>query len=84
MAKFYVESFMTEKLGLNGNELVGYAFLYAMTKQGAEVYMGGYTELAVAMGVSVPTTYNVMKKLVDRGLVQFGDVRSGIRLKAVA
>ena len=84
MEKFSIESFMTRDLKLNGNELVAYAFLNAVTNGGKEVYMGGYTELAEAMGVTVPTTYNVLRKLVDRGLVQFGGVRDGIRLKAVA
>ena len=83
MAKnFLIESFMTNKIGLSGNELVAYAFLYDATAKGTEVYMGGYTELAAAMGVTIPTTYNVLRKLTERGLLEFGGVRDGIKVKA--
>ena len=83
MAKdFKIENWMTGTLGLSGNELVAFAFLWNMTKQGAEQYDGGFTELASAMGVTVPTTYNVLRKLVDRKLIEFGCVRDGIKVIA--
>lgn len=78
--KFLIENWMTADLGLSGNELVAFAFMWSESKQGVEEYDGGYTELAAAMGVTIPTTYNVLRKLADKGMVEFGGVRDGIRV----
>ena len=80
--EFKIENWMTGTLGLSGNDLVAFAFLWKVTKQGTEQFDGGFTELAQAMGVTVPTTYNVLRKLVDRKLIEFGCVRDGIKVIA--
>ena len=81
---FSIENWMINKYCLNGNELVGFAFLWKRTNGGKERYDGGYSELAAAIGVTIPTTYNVLRKLTERGLLEFGGVRDGINVTATA
>lgn len=70
MAKnFLVHLWMMKDLGLSGNELVAYAYLYEVTKRGKEVFTGGYAELTSAMNCTIPTVYNTIKKLRDKRLV---------------
>ena len=68
--KFVIFEFMTGKLGLSGNELVAYAFLYDATGGGKKQYEGGQDEIAENIGVTIPTVYNVLKKMEDRGLIE--------------
>lgn len=69
--KIIIEDFMT-LLGLNGNALVLYAILWAESKNGKQTLMDDYQHYADAMCVTVPTYYNTMKKLMERGLVKKG------------
>lgn len=62
---------MVTKMGLSGNGLVCYAWLYAETDKGHQAYTGGYERLANAIGTTAPTAYNVLNKLRDMGLVAF-------------
>lgn len=71
---FSVEKFMTERHGLSGNELVAYAFLYNETAQGHDKFTGGYSQIASAIGVTIPTAYNVLKKLKEKGLVNYEEL----------
>ena len=56
---FMVKKWMISELGLSGNELVCFAFLYDATKGGSEEYQGGYKQLTEVMNTTIPTTYNV-------------------------
>ena len=71
---FTIEKFMTERLGLSGNELVAYAYLYDGTQQGKDAFVGGYSQIAGAMGVTIPTAYNVLRKLKEKGVVEYEDM----------
>lgn len=66
---FLVEIWMMKDLGLSGNELLMYAYLHDVTKKGKEVFDGGYTELSGAMNMTVPTVYNIIKRLRDKGYI---------------
>lgn len=68
--KIIIDDFMTSKLGLNGNALVLFAILWAESKHGEQTLIDDYQHYADAMCVSVPTYYNTMKKLMERGLVK--------------
>ena len=71
MSKNYViESFMTGSLGLSGNELVLFAILWKESEQGSRQVEGDYTAISERMGTTIPTMYNCMKKLVDRGFIR--------------
>jgi DNA-binding MarR family transcriptional regulator len=79
--KFYVMKWMTSRLGLSGNELVAYAYLYEVTADGTKPYDGGYTELSEVMGTTIPTVYNTLKKLKERGfLYDDGGVRQDAKV----
>lgn len=76
--KFYVYKWMTAKMGLSGNGLVMFAYLWDATKQGSEVFTGGYRELSAVVCTTVPTVYNTMRTLQERGFIEIdGDGRSG-------
>jgi len=79
--KFSILKWMTNRLGLNGNELVAYAYLYEVTADGTKPYDGGYTELSEVMGTTIPTVYNTLKKLKERGfLYDDGGVRQDAKV----
>lgn len=69
--KIIIEDFMTT-IGLNGNALVLFAILWAESKHGEQTLVDDYQHYADAMCVTVPTYYNTMKKLMERGLVKKG------------
>lgn len=66
---FMIESFMTGSLGLSGNELVLFAILWKESDRGKKKVVGDYTAISQRMGTTVPTMYNCIKKLMDRGFV---------------
>lgn len=70
MSKNYlIESFMTGELGLSGNELVLFAILWKESERGTKQVEGDYTAISARMGTTIPTMYNCIRKLMDRGLV---------------
>lgn len=71
---FVVHEFMLNEKKLSGNELMLYAYLYSHTGKGSEVYRGGYKSLSQILNITPPTTYNVLAKLRERGLLQYDDV----------
>lgn len=70
---FMVFNKMVTELGLSGNELVCFAYLYNEV-QDKEKFTGGYEKIAAAIGTTIPTAYNVLKKLREKGLVQYDSV----------
>ena len=60
---------MIERLGLKGNDLVLYAYLWDATKQGREMYMGDHRNLTAVLNVTIPTAYNVLRNLETNGLI---------------
>lgn len=70
-SNFVVFDWMVTEKGLSGNGLVSYAWLYAQTEKGHEAYVGGYEKLAKAIGVTMPTAYNILNKLREMGLIEF-------------
>lgn len=66
---FMVKKWMISELGLSGNDLVCYAFLYDATKGGSEEYQGGYKQLTEVMNTTIPTTYNVLRRMAEKKLI---------------
>ena len=85
---FPILRWMIKDLCLSGNELVAYAFLYDATKQGKEAYGDGYRLLTEVMNSTIPTTYNILKKLKDKSLIELkpgaGGEQMVIRMCAVS
>lgn len=60
---------MTRLLKLSGNELVLFAILWRESEQGRQNVKLNYTQFSEDMGVTVPTFYNCIKKLAERGYI---------------
>ena len=69
MAKIVIENFMTENLGLNGNQLVLYAIMWRDSKNGTQPVNEDYVRYSGAINTTIPTYYATMKKLVERGYI---------------
>lgn len=82
--KFEIESFMTESLGLSGNELVLFALLWHESKGGKREVAGDYVGLSKAINTTIPTLYNVLKKLVERGYIEKAGETQGSGYKVLA
>ena len=67
--KIEIKSFMTADLGLSGNELVLYGICWKLSGEGKESFALDYSEVSAAMGTTIPTMYNCVKKLAERGYV---------------
>jgi Fe2+ or Zn2+ uptake regulation protein len=81
MAKgFEVRRFMTVDMGLSGNNLVVYAFLWNETNGGTKTYTDGYMRISEAAGVTIPTVYNVLEKLRSRGAISYDKLQDGIQI----
>ena len=77
---FEVKRFMTVDMGLSGNNLVVYAFLWNETVGGMKTYTVGYLRISEAAGVTVPTVYNVLEKLKGRGMISYDNLQDGIEI----
>ena len=78
---FMIHDWMIHREKLSGNYLTCSAFLYHETDGGKERYRGGYELLAMEIGVTTPSIYNILRKLSSpaRPLVDASDMKS-IRL----
>ena len=67
--KIIIEDFMTQSLKLSGNELVLFAIFWRESNGGKNEVKLDYTRFPTDMGVSLPTLYNCLRKLVERGYI---------------
>lgn len=70
MCKIIIESFMTNELGLNGNQLVLFAILWGESKKGLIEVTDDYAKYSGLMNTTIPTYYNTAKKLEERGVIR--------------
>lgn len=66
---FIVCDWMVSEKGLTGNALLCYAFLYTLTQHQGTLYCGSYDDIANAIGCTRIVVYNIVKRLVEQGLV---------------
>lgn len=64
-----IKKFMIKSLSLNGNALVLFAIIWGESKQGTQIFTDDYVHHSEAMNVSIPTYYNTLQRLVDRGII---------------
>lgn len=67
--KIEILPFMTGRMGLSGNELVLFAIMWRDSDKGSKEVTGDYSRISGEMGTTIPTMYNCIKKLMDRGYV---------------
>ena len=81
---FPIQRWMIKDKGLSGSELVAYAYLYDVTGGGKSEFDGGYREMVEVMNTTIPTVYNTLKKLKERGfLYDDGGVRQDAKVVRV-
>ena len=79
-----IESWMTSDLKLSGNTLILFAILWRDSKKGEIPAKDDYANHSAAMGVSVPTYYNAVKKLVELRIISKTGVFFKIERKQAA
>ena len=77
-----IESWMTSELKLSGNTLILFAILWRDSKKGEIPARDDYANHSAAMGVSVPTYYNAVKKLVENDIICKAEDGTGFCIKA--
>ena len=60
---------MLTKLGLAGNELLVYAFIYGYSQDAMGGYWGSLTNTAEALNISKRTVSDLLTRLLDKGLL---------------
>lgn len=66
----HIEGWMITHLKLNSNELLCYAIIYGFSMDGESMMTGGIDYMVGALSVSKPTVISLLKKLVEKGLIE--------------
>lgn len=76
----FVYGFMKD-MGLSNKELMVYSFIYSFTQKGCGFYYGGQKYMAESLGLSMRTLQRVLRKLLDKGLIEkyHNKTRCGLR-----
>ena len=74
---YAVQGWMVTELGLSGNELAAYAIIYGFSQDGASRFSGSIAYLMEWLGCGRVTAINVLKSLVEKGLVNKKTVANG-------
>ena len=76
-----IQGWMRTKLNLKGAELMVFAIIYGFSQDGQSVFSGTVRYLAEWVGVSRRSMMDILKKLVDKGLlVKIDKVVNGVGL----
>lgn len=67
---YQISGWMINQLGLSGRELHAYAIIYGFTQDGETEFNGSLTYIAEWLGSTRQTAINVLKALVDKGLLE--------------
>ena len=70
---YTVQGWMRSDLGLKDKELIVYAIIYGFSQDGSSEYTGSARYLAEWIGCSRSTIMEVLKKLVEKGLLKKED-----------
>lgn len=65
-----IQAFMIRDLNLKGNELLVYAVIYGFSQDGKNVFNGSLQYLADWTNSTKRAVINVLKNLVDKGLIE--------------
>lgn len=77
---FTVKAWMVNNLGLKGNKLLVYAFIYAYSRAGDGCYYGGNEGIKLYTGCATSSIPRVVTELINAGLieVQTATLKSGL------
>ena len=64
-----IQGWMRTRLGLKGSELLTYGLIYGFSQDGDSWFSGSASYIADWVGVSRQQVLNVLKRLVDKGLI---------------
>ena len=66
----YIPGWAVNQLKLKGNELMIYSMIFSYSRDGVQWYQAPAEYLATCIGASVSTVKDILKKLLDKGLVE--------------
>ena len=76
-----IQPFMVNELNLKGSELIAYAVIYGACKTENSSFSGFSRDIAAWCGIDRKNVFAVLKKLVEKGLIEKTVVYSnGVRL----
>ena len=70
-----IHDWMVRVLGLQGDELIVYAIIHSFSKDGQSTFFGSTNYLSFWTGKSKPTVLKVLKKLMDKWLIEKQDIQ---------
>ena len=68
--KIVIEPWMAQKLGLSGNHLILFAIMWRDSEKGTKQVKNDNRAYCTEMNIKVPTYYNVLRALVDKGYIK--------------
>ena len=71
------------KLGIKGNELLAFALIYGFSQDGKSEFQGSLAYICEWLGVSKQSAEKIMKRLLEKGLVEKKDIHVANHLKFV-
>lgn len=76
-----IAGWMVKDLGLSGNELIIYATIYSFSQDGESTFYGSRQYLAEWCNCSLRTVQNSLNTLIEMGLIEQVEVKSGVFVK---
>jgi DNA-binding MarR family transcriptional regulator len=76
-----IQGWMINELKLKGNELILYAIIYGFTQDGETEYKGSLSYLSESLCITKRCVINLLKSLVDKGLIMKIEDQKGNRFK---
>ena len=77
---FKIHGFMTQSLGLSGNELLAFALVYSFTKDGESVFHASVGSLSEVIGCTRVTAGKAIATLIDKNYIKcIGMSSHGVR-----
>ena len=65
-----IQGFMVKELGLTGNELIAYAWIYGFSQDSESEFKGSLNYVAEWLNCSKTTAFNLLNKLADDGFIK--------------
>ena len=65
-----IQGWMTEQLGLKGNELITYALIHGFSQDGESKFNGSIAYIQHGLGCARQTVFNTLQSLEKKGLIK--------------
>ena len=72
-----IQGWMTEQLGLKGNELITYALIHGFSQDGESEFNGSIAYIQQWLGCARQTVFNTLQSLEKKGLIKKHEINTG-------